>query len=115
MPHAIDLTKPTHTRSFRRNLLTWYREHQRPLPWRKTRDPYRIWVSEVMLQQTRVAAVLEHYKRFLKKFPTVRHLAFATEAKVLAAWTGLGSHRRARMLHRAAKLVAIGRSGAVPR
>ncbi|PYY13250.1 MAG: A/G-specific adenine glycosylase [Acidobacteria bacterium] len=114
MPHAIDLTKPTHTRSFRRNLLTWYREHQRSLPWRKTRDPYRIWVSEIMLQQTRVAAVLEHYKRFLKKFPTVRHLAFATEAEVLAAWSGLGYYRRARMLHRAAKLVATERSGRVP-
>src|SRR5437660_1864221 len=114
MPHAIDLTKPTHTRSFRRNLLTWYREHQRPLPWRKTRDPYRIWVSEIMLQQTRVAAVLEHYKRFLKKFPTVRHLAFATEAEVLAAWSRVGYYRRARMLHRAAKLVATERSGRVP-
>src|SRR5437016_9580392 len=115
MPQAIDLTKPTSPRSFRRNLLTWYREHQRPLPWRKTRDPYRIWVSEIMLQQTRVAAVLEHYRRFLNKFPTVSKLAATRESSVLAAWSGLGYYRRARMLHAAAKLVVKEYQGKFPR
>ena len=86
-------------------LLAWYGAHRRDLPWRSTRDPYRIWVSEIMLQQTRVAAVLEHYRRFLAAFPTVQALAAATEPEVLALWSGLGYYRRARMLHRAAKLV----------
>jgi len=101
-------------RTFRRNLLNWYRPHQRPLPWRKTIDPYRVWISEVMLQQTRVNAVLEHYQQFLKTFPTVRHLARAGEAKVLSVWSGLGYYRRARMLHRAAKVLVADRSGHIP-
>jgi A/G-specific adenine glycosylase len=95
-------------------LLAWYRVHKRDLPWRTTRDPYRIWVSEVMLQQTRVAAVLEHYRRFLDAFPTVEQLARASEAAVLALWSGLGYYRRARMLHRAAKLVVEQFSGVMP-
>ncbi len=86
-------------------LLGWYDAHARDLPWRKSRDPYPVWLSEIMLQQTRVAAVLEHYRIFLKKFPTVQKLAAAREASVLAAWSGLGYYRRARMLHAAAKLV----------
>ena len=90
---------------FARSLLAWYDQHARKLPWREDRDPYRVWVSEIMLQQTRVAAVLEHYCRFLKKFPTVNKLAGARESSVLAAWSGLGYYRRARMLHAAAKLV----------
>src|SRR5437764_5197103 len=102
---SICLANAAQPRKFRGNLLSWYREHQRPLPWRRTRDPYRIWISEIMLQQTRVAAVLEHYKRFLKKFPSLRQLAAADEAEVLTVWSGLGYYRRARMLHRAAKLV----------
>src|SRR5882757_1465624 len=81
-------------------LLTWYQAHKRDLPWRATRDPYRIWVSEIMLQQTRVAAVLEHYRLFLAAFPTIQVLAAASEAEVLALWSGLGYYRRARMLHR---------------
>src|SRR2546423_1431866 len=91
---------------FRRALLGWYARSRRPLPWRETRDPYRVWVSEIMLQQTRVAAVLEHYRRFLERFPDVKALARARESAVMAAWSGLGYYRRARMLHQAARMVA---------
>jgi A/G-specific adenine glycosylase len=100
--------------SFSRSLLAWYDQHARKLPWREDRDPYRVLVSEIMLQQTRVAAVLEHYRRFLRKFPTVRKLAAARESSVLAAWSGLGYYRRARMLHAAAKLVVKEYQGAFP-
>jgi A/G-specific adenine glycosylase len=89
--------------SFRRALLRWYDQHRRDLPWRKTRDPYRVWLSEIMLQQTRVAAVLDHYRIFLERFPNVQALAAVSEEAVLAAWSGLGYYRRARMLHRCAK------------
>jgi A/G-specific adenine glycosylase len=99
---------------FRRKLMTWYRSHARDLPWRGTSDPYRTWVSEVMLQQTRVAAVIEHYERFLLRFPTMLSLALTPEADVLAAWSGLGYYRRARMLHRAAKFVTAELNGALP-
>jgi A/G-specific adenine glycosylase len=99
---------------FRRKLMTWYRSHARELPWRGTSDPYRTWVSEVMLQQTRVAAVIEHYERFLLRFPTMLSLALTPEADVLAAWSGLGYYRRARMLHRAAKFVTAELNGALP-
>lgn len=92
-----------HPSAFRRALLGWYDRHRRDLPWRETRDPYRIWLSEIMLQQTRVAAVLDHYRIFLDRFPDVRALAAASEDAVLAAWSGLGYYRRARMLHRCAK------------
>lgn len=99
---------------FRERLLTWYDAHARDLPWRKSRDPYRVWLSEIMLQQTRVAAVIEHYHEFLRRFPTVEKLAAAREASVLAAWSGLGYYRRARMLHAAAKVVARARGGKFP-
>jgi A/G-specific adenine glycosylase len=102
-------------REMRTALLTWYGAHKRDLPWRATRDPYRIWVSEIMLQQTRVAAVLEHYRLFLAAFPTAQALAAASEAEVLALWSGLGYYRRARMLHRAAKMVVEEWAGAMPR
>jgi A/G-specific adenine glycosylase len=92
--------------------LEWYDAHARDLPWRESCDPYRVWVSEIMLQQTRVAAVIAHYQEFLRRFPTVEKLARARGASVLAAWSGLGYYRRARMLHAAAKVVA--RSGAFP-
>ena len=92
-------------REFRARLLSWYDAHARDLPWRRDRDPYRVWLSEIMLQQTRVAAVIEHYHEFLRRFPTVRKLASAREASVLAAWSGLGYYRRARMLHATAKIV----------
>jgi A/G-specific adenine glycosylase len=100
--------------SFRRRLLEWYDRERRDLPWRKDRDPYRVWVSEIMLQQTRVAAVIEHYHAFLKKFPTVKKLAMARQASVLAAWSGLGYYRRARMMHRAAKEIVSKHDGKFP-
>ena len=90
---------------FRKNLLGWFDGHKRDLPWRRDRDPYRIWLSEIMLQQTRVAAVVGYYERFLRRFPSLNKLARAREASVLAAWSGLGYYRRARMLHKAAKEV----------
>jgi len=86
-------------------MLSWYRRNARDLPWRRTRDPYRIWVSEIMLQQTRVAAAVPYYERFLKRFPDVKSLARAKESDVLAAWSGLGYYSRARNLHQAAKQI----------
>ncbi len=100
---------------FRRRLMNWYRMHARELPWRGVSDPYRTWVSEVMLQQTRVAAVIEHYHAFLRRFPTIVALALASEDAVLAAWSGLGYYRRARMLHKAAKFITEERGGVLPR
>jgi A/G-specific adenine glycosylase len=100
---------------FRRALLRWYDFQKRDLPWRRTRDPYLIWLSEIMLQQTRVAAVLEHYRKFLERFPTVQALAAATEDEVLSAWSGLGYYRRARMLHRGAIEVVEKFQGNLPR
>jgi len=94
--------------------MSWYRMHARELPWRGVSDPYRTWVSEVMLQQTRVAAVIEHYNDFLRRFPTILALALATEEEVLAAWSGLGYYRRARMLHKAAKFITEERGGVLP-
>jgi A/G-specific adenine glycosylase len=98
----------------RRALLRWYDEHRRDLPWRETRDPYRIWLSEIMLQQTRVAAVLDHYRIFLERFPNLQALASASEDAVLAAWSGLGYYRRARMLHQAARQIAKQPDGRFP-
>jgi A/G-specific adenine glycosylase len=99
----------------RRRLLAWYDSNQRDLPWRRSADPYRIWLSEIMLQQTRVAAVLEHYRVFLARFPTVRKLAAAPLESVLAAWSGLGYYRRARSLHRAAQQIVVCHGGRLPR
>jgi A/G-specific adenine glycosylase len=100
--------------AFGERLLAWYDAHRRDLPWRRDRDPYRVWLSEIMLQQTRVAAVIEHYQEFLSRFPNVRKLAAAREANVLAAWSGLGYYRRARMMHAAAKVIVRQRNGAFP-
>src|ERR1700758_1560011 len=100
--------------AFRKRLLDWYDANARDLPWRKDRDPYRVWLSEIMLQQTRVAAVIEHYHEFLRRFPTVEKLAAAREASVLAAWSGLGYYRRARMLHAAARVIVREHSGKFP-
>jgi A/G-specific adenine glycosylase len=99
---------------FRICLLAWYDAHARDLPWRKSRDPYRVWVSEIMLQQTRVAAVIKHYQQFLRRFPTVEKLAAARESSVLAAWSGLGYYRRTRMLHAAAKVIVRQLHGEFP-
>lgn len=117
-PEAIvDATTPDEfdPLAFRRRLMSWYRAHARELPWRGIRDPYRTWVSEVMLQQTRVAAVIEHYHDFLRRFPTILALALASEEDVLAAWSGLGYYRRARMLHKAAKFITQERGGVLPK
>jgi A/G-specific adenine glycosylase len=96
-------------------LLAWFDRYQRPLPWRKDRDPYRIWVSEVMLQQTQVATVAKFFGPFLKRFPTLQRLAAASEQDVLKAWEGMGYYRRARHLHHAARLVVRNHGGQVPR
>lgn len=100
-------------RSFRLSLLRWFDREKRKLPWRGETDPYRVLVSEIMLQQTRVAVVEERYPGFLRQFPTISRLARASQDSVLAAWSGLGYYRRARALHEACRQVA--RSGGFPR
>ncbi len=95
-------------------LLPWFDAHHRPLPWRTSRDPYRVWVSEVMLQQTTVAAVVPYFERFVAALPTVRALAAADEQQVLKLWEGLGYYRRARHLHAAAKALAASHPDALP-
>jgi A/G-specific adenine glycosylase len=92
-------------RSFASKLLRWYGAQHRDLPWRRTRDPYHIWVSEIMLQQTRAEAVIPYYQRFLERFPSVAALAAASEEEVLASWSGLGYYSRARNLLKAARLM----------
>jgi A/G-specific adenine glycosylase len=98
----------------RRLLLGWYAHSRRDLPWRRSADPYAIWVSEIMLQQTRVAAVVDRYQSFMARFPTLLSLALAEEQEVLALWSGLGYYRRARMLHKAAQFVAEQMDGTLP-
>ncbi len=112
---AVKKISPAGARKFRERLLGWFAANRRDLPWRRTQDPYRIWLSEIMLQQTRVAAVLEHYAEFLRRFPTVNALAAAPQADVLAAWSGLGYYRRARMLHRGAQAVVTDHQAHLPR
>ncbi|HEV3341371.1 MAG TPA: A/G-specific adenine glycosylase [Pirellulales bacterium] len=99
---------------FRRRLLAWYERHARDLAWRRSRDPYRVWVSEIMLQQTQVATVADYFPRFLAAFPTVTALAAAEEEQVLRLWEGLGYYRRARQLHRAAKVIVAEHQGRFP-
>jgi len=99
----------------RRQLLDWYDLNRRDLPWRRSKDPYAIWVSEIMLQQTRVAVVVERYQTFMERFPTLVSLALAPEQEVLALWSGLGYYRRARMLHKAAQFAADHHLGNLPR
>lgn len=101
--------------AFRRQLMPWFAKHQRALPWRETRDPYAIWVSEVMLQQTQVATVQSYFPRFLASFPTIADLAAAPEQQVLRLWEGLGYYRRARQLHRAAQVIVAEHGGEFPR
>src|SRR5436853_3000405 len=98
--------------TFRKRLLCWFRRFQRDLPWRRSKDPYRIWLSEIMLQQTRVAAVIPYFERFLERFPTVKALADAPEDDVLRLWSGLGYYSRARNLQAAAKQI-VERHGAM--
>lgn len=101
-------------RPLRASILRWYRKHRRDLPWRRTRDPYAIWLSEIMLQQTRVETVIPYYERFLARLPTIDSLAGAREADVLALWSGLGYYSRARSLKAAADLVVREHAGRLP-
>lgn len=98
----------------RNKLLFWYEKNKRDLPWRRERDPYKIWVSEVMLQQTRVDTVIPYYNRFMERFPTLKDLASASEEEVIKAWEGLGYYSRARNLHAAVREVAASYGGKVP-
>src|SRR6266550_4551589 len=107
----LDMTKQ---RAFQRAVLGWYRERGRDLPWRRTRDPYAILVSEFMLQQTQVGTVLPYYKKWLQRFPNFGALARASEAEVLHAWQGLGYYNRARNLHGTAKIVIDRHRGRLP-
>ncbi|MCC6444188.1 MAG: A/G-specific adenine glycosylase [Armatimonadetes bacterium] len=100
--------------AFQEALLGWFRAHQRDLPWRRTKDPYGIWISEIMLQQTQVATVVPYYERFLARFPTVRALAEAPLEDVLALWAGLGYYSRARNLHKAAQEIVKNYNGQFP-
>ena len=98
----------------RTSLLDWYARHARQLPWRETTDPYAIWISEVMLQQTQVATVIDYYARFLTRFPTVAALAAADEQEVLTLWSGLGYYRRAKQMHAAARVIVDRHAGRFP-
>jgi A/G-specific adenine glycosylase len=109
-----DHISPKRVARLRRNLLTWYDHHRRHLPWRDEPDPYRVWVSEVMLQQTQVATVVPYYERFLRRFPTLAHLAAASVDDVLKVWEGLGYYARARNLHAAARQVVADHAGRLP-
>jgi A/G-specific adenine glycosylase len=100
--------------AFRRRLLRWFRRHGRDLPWRRTRDPYAVLVSEFMLQQTQVSRVTEYYGRFLAQYPSVQHLAEAHPDQVRASWQGLGYYRRAANLHQLAKTVVREHAGSIP-
>lgn len=109
--HGYNFTMPT---AFAAALLNWYQSQQRPLPWRGSNDPYHIWVSEVMLQQTRVETVISYYTRWLEHFPTVHALAAASQQEVLALWEGLGYYARARNLHCAAQKIVAEFDGRLP-
>jgi A/G-specific adenine glycosylase len=109
-PHMADALKPL----LRRKLAGWFRAHARDLPWRRTKDPYAIWLSEVMLQQTRIEQGLPYYERFIRTLPTVQDLAEASEDIVLKLWEGLGYYGRARNLHKAARFIVSERGGVLP-
>lgn len=102
-------------RKYSQRLVRWYAQHQRDLPWRRTHDPYAIWISETMLQQTQVATVIDYYDRFLARFPDVQALAAADEQEVLSLWAGLGYYRRARQMHAASRQVVDEHGGEFPR
>src|SRR4029077_18093233 len=114
-PHVKSQSTPRVLKIFQRRLLAWFGKHQRDLPWRASRDPYRIWVAEVMLQQTRIAAVRPYYQRFLRRFPRVESLARAEQEEVLKLWSGLGYYSRARNLHRAAQEIVAHHGAEFPR
>jgi len=110
-PKSLSLSR---RRSLQKKLVAWYKAEHRDLPWRRTREPYRIWVSEVMLQQTQTVKVLEYYERFLARFPNMAALAAASQDDVLKAWEGMGYYARARNLHRAAKYICENLQGRLP-
>ena len=113
--YGIEMWDDEKIASFRRTLLAWYDNEKRDLPWRRTKNPYHIWVSEIMLQQTRVEAVKEYYRRFLERFPAIEDLAAATEEEVLQQWQGLGYYSRARNLWQGAKETVAQYGGEVPK
>jgi A/G-specific adenine glycosylase len=102
-------------KTFVKPLLDWFHKNARPMPWRGIKDPYAIWVSEIMLQQTRVETVIPYYQKWMKRFPTIFALARASEQDVLTLWEGLGYYSRARSLHRAAQQVIKNHDGELPR
>ncbi len=102
------------TENFTQNILAWYDAGHRALPWRETKDPYRIWISEIMLQQTRAETVIAYYERFLARYPTVHALAASLEEELLKYWEGLGYYSRARSIHKAAKLLRDEYEGRLP-
>src|SRR3954454_4517759 len=106
------MTKPRKIKYTTRAIERWFAVHQRPLPWREAYDPYHVWVSEVMLQQTRMEVVLGYFERFISRFPDIKRLASSAENDVLAAWSGLGYYRRARMLREGA--IAVAERGSMP-
>jgi len=113
--HQTSLPDTAWKQAFRRRLLAWFKRNARDLPWRRTRDPYAVWVSEIMLQQTQVVTVIDYFNRFLQTFPTIAALAAAPEEQVLRLWEGLGYYRRARQLHRAAQVIVREHDGKFPR
>jgi A/G-specific adenine glycosylase len=112
--HSVEIISSKLAVELSRRLAVWFAAHQRKMPWRKTQDPYRIWVSEIMLQQTQVATVIPYFERFMKRFPDLDSLATADEQDVLKLWAGLGYYARARNLHRGAKMVVERFGGKVP-
>ncbi|QDV18531.1 putative A/G-specific adenine glycosylase YfhQ [Gimesia panareensis] len=115
MSELSDLFDAPRRQRFRRGLLTWYAAHQRDLPWRNVNDPYKVWISEIMLQQTVVAAVIPYFEKFMDRFPDVETLASAEESDVLQYWEGLGYYSRARNIHKAARVVAEELNGVFPK
>ncbi len=115
MPARTSSPRAPYESAFGPALLAWYSRHRRPLPWRADRSPYRIWVAEVILQQTRVAQAVPYYERFVREFPTIGSLAAAPIGRVLRVWQGAGYYARARNLHSAAQLLVRDRSGELPR
>ena len=114
MPRKSRAERARQAAAFRRGLLRWYRRHGRDLPWRRTRDPYHIVVSEFMLQQTQVSRVEAYYHRFLERYPTIHALAAAPPAEIRESWDGLGYYRRATNLHRLARAVVERHAGVLP-
>lgn len=112
--YNIEMWEPQKIKDFRRDLLAWYDENKRDLPWRQNQDAYRVWISEIMLQQTRVDTVIPYYERFLNWFPTIKNLANAPEEKLLKAWEGLGYYSRVRNMQKAAQQIMEKHEGVFP-